>query len=175
MIHRYESVSCKKIDLLFSRSKSLQVQEFIWSNYDNFYCIFWTTEHFVTKLGMAMQHHEPEWAFCYQTWFHCTLSLARVSYGEIGLLCSESRSQQSFKMLMNVCPDDIFLIAEPFTTKLGRVMHHYEPDCLPERLVCCLQVQGHSEGSYNQKCDFLICHLNCWSFCSWAWFDGTSS
>ena len=38
-------------------------------------------------------------------------------------------------MSMNVCPDNIFLIAESFTTKLGMVMHHYEPDCLSKRLV----------------------------------------
>ena len=75
-------------------------------------------------------------------------------YGEIGLLCSRSRSQQNFKMSMNVCPDDIFWIAEPFTAKLGMVMHHYEPDCLPKRLVCYLQGQGHSEGSYNQNMTF---------------------
>ena len=45
---------------------------------------------------------------------------------------------------LNVCPDDIFWIAEPFTTKLGLVVHHYEPDCLSKRLVCCLQGQGRS-------------------------------
>ena len=31
-----------------------------------------------------------------------------------------------------------------FATKLGMVMHHYEPDCLSKSLVCCLQDQGHS-------------------------------
>ena len=51
-------------------------------------------------------------------------------YGEFGSLCSKSRSQQNVKMSVNVCSDDIFLNAEPFTTKLGMVMHHYEPDCL---------------------------------------------
>ena len=51
---------------------------------------------------------------------------------------------------MNVCPDNICWINEPFITKLNMVMHHYEPDCLPERLFCCLEGQGHSEGSYNQ-------------------------
>ena len=29
------------------------------------------------------------------------------------------------------------------------VMHHHEPECLLKRLVCCLQGQGHSEGSCN--------------------------
>ena len=38
-----------------------------------------------------------------------------------------------------------------FTTKLGLVMHHYGPDCLPIRLVFCLQGQGHSEGACNQN------------------------
>ena len=57
-------------------------------------------------------------------------------------------------MSVNVCPDHIFLIAEPFTTKLGMMMHHYAPDCLPKRLVCCPQGQGHSEGSYYQNMPF---------------------
>ena len=41
-------VSCKKIDLLFSRSRSLQ--ELIWSKYFHFYRIFWTADPFATKL-----------------------------------------------------------------------------------------------------------------------------
>ena len=56
---------------------------------------------------------------------------------------------------MNVCPDDTFRTAEPLRTKLDMVMHHYEPDCLPKRLICCLLGgQGHSEGSYNQNMTF---------------------
>ena len=89
--------------------------------------------------------------FCYQTWFDITLSLARVSYEKMDLLCSRSRSQQNIKMSMNVCPDDIFWPAETFTTKLDMVMHHHEPDCLSKQLYCCHQGQGHSEGSYNKK------------------------
>ena len=68
----------------------------------------------------------------------------RVFYGKNGLLCSRSKSQQNFKMPVSVCPDDVFWITEPFTTKLGMVMHHYEPDCFSKRLLCCLQGQGHS-------------------------------
>ena len=51
-------VSCKKIDLLFSRSRLLQ--ELIWSNYDSFFCIFWTTDPFATKLGLTVHYHKPE-------------------------------------------------------------------------------------------------------------------
>ena len=43
---------------------------------------------FATRHGLIVHYHKPE----------C---------GEIGLLCSKSRSQQNFKMLMNVCRDDI--------------------------------------------------------------------
>ena len=55
---------------------------------------------------------------------------------------------------MNVCPDGIFWISKPLTTKFGMVMHHHEPDCLPKWLVCCLQGQSHSEGSCDQNLTF---------------------
>ena len=32
-------------------------------------------------------------------------------------------------MSVNVCPDDIFLTAEHFVTKLVIVVHHYELEC----------------------------------------------
>ena len=49
---------CKKIDVLFSRSRSLQV--LIWPKYDNFYCIFWTADPFCTKRGLIIYYHKPE-------------------------------------------------------------------------------------------------------------------
>ena len=77
-------------------------------------------------------------------------------HGEVGLLCSRSRSQQNFKLSVNACPDDIFWNAEPFTTKPGMVMHHYQPECSSKRLVCCLQGQGHNYRWYNQNMPFYI-------------------
>ena len=53
-------------------------------------------------------------------------------------------------MLLNVCPDDIFWTTNHFDTKLGMVMQHHELECYAEKLVRCLQCQGHSEGLYNQ-------------------------
>ena len=43
--------------------------------------------------------------------------------------------------------------AEPFVTKLGMVMHYHGPECYARKQICCLQVQGHSEGSYDQIYD----------------------
>ena len=40
--------------------------------------------------------------------------------------------------------------AEPFVTKLGMVMQHHGSKCHARVLVCCLEVQGHSEGSFDQ-------------------------
>ena len=51
-------MSCGKIGLLHSRS-SLQWR-FILSTIVCLDNIFWTVEHFVTKFGMMMHHHEPE-------------------------------------------------------------------------------------------------------------------
>ena len=51
--------------------------------------IFWTTEYFVTKLGVVMQHHKPE------------RSVKKMEYCNQGQ--GHSKGQNA-----NVCPDDIF-------------------------------------------------------------------
>ena len=68
----------------------------------------------------------------------------------MGLLHSRSRSQQRFKMLVNVCLD-IFWTTGHFVTKPGMVMQCHKPECHAEKLVHCVQCQGHSEGLYNQN------------------------
>ena len=82
----------------------------------------------------------------------------------IALLWSRSRSQKRFRIPVTVHLDDISSAAEPSITKLGMVMQHHEPKCHARRLVCCLQVKGHSEGSFAQIWLFLPYLLNCWSF-----------
>ena len=54
-------------------------------------------------------------------------------------------------MLVNICPDDIFLTTEHLVTKPGLLMQHHKPKCHAEQLVYCVQCQGHSEGLYNQN------------------------
>ena len=67
-------------------------------------------------------------------------------------------------MSVNVCPDDIFSMCpivsaqypEPlnhfyFGTKLVMVVYYHEAMCHAEKLVHCVQYQGHSEGLYNQN------------------------
>ena len=73
------------------------------------------------------------WSFCYHTWFDSTLCNPECFMEKLNS-CAPGQGQS----IMNECPD-IFWIAEPFTTILGMVMHHYEPDCLSKRWDCCLQ------------------------------------
>ena len=54
-------------------------------------------------------------------------------------------------MSMTVYPDAVFSNAEPYTTKLGTLMHHHEPNCLQKILVCCIQGHGHSEVFMSPK------------------------
>ena len=84
----------------------------------------------------------------------------------IAVMWSMSRSQKRLRIPVNVHLDSISSAAEPSVTKLGMVMQHHRPKCLARRLVCCLQVQGHSEGLFNQVWLFLPYLLNCWSFCN---------
>ena len=92
------------------------------------------------------------WSSCYQTWIDHTLSQPRVSYEEIGLLCSWSRSQQNFKMSVNVCPDDIFWTDESFTHHHHH--HHQSLNC---------------EGRRGTTNDFATCSLHFSLFSSALW------
>ena len=114
-------VSCKKIGLLSSRSRSQQ--GLIWSKCDSFYCIFLTADPFATKLGLLVHYNKPEclvkkldccvqgqdhskasefseclsrWYilnFYYQTWYGDASSRATLSSQKIGFLSSRSRSR----------------------------------------------------------------------------------
>ena len=53
--------------------------------------------------------------------FDCTSSSATPSCRKIRLLCSESRLQRRFKIIMNVCQGNNFLITDSFVTKVGTV------------------------------------------------------
>ena len=92
---------------------------------------------------------------------------------KVGLLCSRSRSRSwwNFKILKNVCPDNLFRTTESFISKLILVGHQ-KPECPLKGLVSCLQGQGHSKNFIWSNDDSLLCLLNCWSLCNQNWFDG---
>ena len=44
----------------------------------------------------------------------------------------------------------IFWTADSFATKLGLIVHYHKPECLMEKLDCCVRSQGHSKISQCQ-------------------------
>ena len=46
----------------------------------------------------------------------------------------------------------IFWTANPFATKLCLIVHYHKPECLMEKLDCCVQGQGHSKVSKCSEC-----------------------
>ena len=97
-------------------------------------------------------------------WWHIIIRWIVLWKDGIAPLRWTLRSQDRFKILVNVHLANISSTVEPFVTKLGMLIIHHGPECLAKRLVCCLQEQGHSEGSCNQIWFFLPYVLNCWSF-----------
>ena len=98
-------------------------------------------------------------------WWYIIIRWIVLWKDRIALLWSRSRSQKRSRIPVNVHLDNISSPAEASVTKLGLVMQHHGPKCLARRLVWCLQVQGHSEGPFNQIWLFLPYPLKCWSFC----------
>ena len=100
-------------------------------------------------------------------WWHIIIRRIFLWKDWIALLWS--RSQKRFRILVNFHLNDISSAAEPSVTKLGMVMQHYGSKYQARSLVFCLQVQGHSEGPFDQIWLFLPYLLNCWSFCNQIW------
>ena len=97
--------------------------------------IFWITEHFVPKLGMVMQHYEPE---CYaEKSVHC-LQCQGHSEG----LYNQSVPISAISSKLLVCLQPSFLIVQ-----------HHKRECSMEKLNYCIQGQGHSKGS---KCQWMF-------------------
>ena len=134
-------VSCGKMELLHLRSR--WQRRFKMSANVCLEGIFWITEHFVTKSGTVMQHHEP------------------VSCGgKYSIYCYLQELIWS-KYNNFHC---IFWSAHPFATKLGLIVHYHKPECFIEKLYCYVQGQGQSKFQNINECLPRWYFLNCWTF-----------
>ena len=113
-------------------------------NWSTAFNIMVTARAYIIKTQPFLLYLLNRGSICNQTLYHHTPEYPVQKW-------SRSRSQQRFKMLENVCPDDIFWTTDHFDTKLGMVMQHDVPESQAEEQNCCLQCQGHSEGLYNQN------------------------
>ena len=87
----------------------------------------------------------------FQTWYFEASSWARMSCKTFGLLFSRSRLQQGLIRKYDSFYY-IFWTADPFATKLGLIVHYHKPECLMEKLECCVQGQGHSKSLIVSEC-----------------------
>ena len=83
--------------------------------------------------------------FCNQTWYCDASSWAGVSCKKNGLLSSRSRSHQRLLWSKYDSFYYIFRTADPFTIKLGLMVHYHMPECLMKKLDCCVQSRDHNK------------------------------
>ena len=93
----------------------------------------------------------------------------------MGLLRSRSRSQRRFKMLVNVCPDDVFWTTERFIAKPGMIMQRNKPECRGEKWFTVFNVKVTASAFIIKMLLFLLYLLHCWSVCNQTWFESTVS
>ena len=99
-----------------------------------------TARAYITKIWLFLLCLLNFWSVCRQTWFNGITSEAEVSSGKTGLQCS--RSQWRFKMLVDVCPDDIFWTISLLSNLAW--LCSIISQCHTEKLVHCLQCHGHT-------------------------------
>ena len=140
-------MSCEKIRLLFSRSRSQQ--GLIWSKYDGFYYIFWTADPFATKLGYIVHYHKPK---CLMKKLDCCVQ--GQCHGKISNCQWLFIKMLSFEMLNPTLPNFVrwcIIMSQIVFQKYWFAVFMFKV----------------TVNDYVTKDDFLIYLLNCWSFCNW--------
>ena len=100
---------------------------------------FYTTKHFVSKLGIVMHHYESN---CHAKRLICYFQ------GQGHCKSSYDKKRDNF-----YC---IFWTADPFATKLGLIVHYRKPEFFMEKWDCCVQGQRQSKISECQWMFFQI-------------------
>ena len=77
-------------------------------------------------------------------------------------------------MVRNDSVYHIFWTADLLALKLGLLVHYHKPECLMEKLDCCVQGQGHSNISSVNECLFRWNFLNHWTFYYQTWYGDAS-
>ena len=98
-----------------------------------------TARAYIIKIWLCLLYFLNYWSICKQTWFDSTALEARVSCGKKLLLHSRSRSQWRFKMLANVCLDDIFYKPQNIFSSNLVCLCTTISQCHAEKLICYLQ------------------------------------
>ena len=150
-----------------------------------------TANSYIIKIWLFLLYLLNCWLVWNQTWFNSTTSEARVSCGKMGLLHWRSRSQQRFKMSVNICPDDIFsvclMVSAQYLLNWSTIFLLL---LLPNLVWWCtnmrwcvmwknwffiLTVEVTVTGYVIKIWLFLLSLLNCWSVCNQTCYDSANS
>ena len=123
-------MSSENVGLLCSRSMSQpRLKVSLNVSFDDILCI---AEPFVTKPSMVRHHYKQN--FICEKW---------VSIFKVKVTVTEFRFIQSNMTLSIICSELLIFWGD----QLSLTVH---VECLVKRLLCCIQGQGHSEGSERQ-------------------------
>ena len=101
----------------YHKKCSITSQSVMQKNWFSVFNVKITARSSIIKIWLFLLYLLTCWSACNQTWFDSTALKARVSCWKIGLLHSGSRSQQRFKMSVNVCPDDVLSMCPIVSTQ----------------------------------------------------------
>ena len=155
-----DGVSCRKICLLSSRSRS---QWGLIINYWNMTCststtFFWTADSLAIKLGLMVHHHKPE----------CLVGKKK----KIVFKVKVTAKVQNVNEWMSRWYLQSF---QHFGIELGMMMNHNEPGCHVKDWLAVFKVKVTGRVGKIKIWQFLLYLLNCWSFYNQTWFDCTIS
>ncbi len=124
-------MSSENVGLLCSRSMSQpRLNVSVNVSLDDILCI---AEPFVTKPSMVKHHNEPE----------RHMRKMGFSIFKVKVTVTEFRFIQSNMTISIICSELLIFGGD----QLSLTVHVHKLECLVKRLLCCIQGQGHSEGS----------------------------
>ena len=125
-----KEVSSENVVLLCSRSMSQpRLKVSVRVSLDDILCI---AEPFVTKPSMVRYHYKPE------------SHMRKMDFiFKVKVTVTEFRFIQSNMTISIICSELMILLGD----QLSLTVHVHKLECLVKRLLCCIQSQGHSEGS----------------------------
>ena len=123
-------MSSENVGLLCSRSMSQpRLKVSVNVSLDDILCI---AEPFVTKPNMVRHHYKP------------ARHMRKMGfYLQVKVTVTEFRFIQSNMNISIICSELLIFGGE----QLSLTVHVHKLECLVKRLLCCIQGQGHSEGS----------------------------
>ena len=152
-------MSCGKNRFLHSKSRSQQVTAKLQMSVNVLDDIFWTRDHFVTKLGIVMQHHEPE------------------GHAKNLVHCLQCQGHSAGLHNQNMTMSTIYLLnCWSIATNLGFIVQHQKPEHpMEKKWITAFKVKVTAKVQNVSECLSRWYRLNCRRFCYQTWYGYAAS